>query len=231
MYGFPGSQFRASDFLAPLYGVLLGPWLAIPCVIIGTTINYAFFPTAFFGLDFMPGIVAAVSAGFLSKGKGWVTAAIFTILLVFFVSLPLSTDVISIPGGNGIPYAWLHAIGLVILLSPLRHRIPRWLDTERGLLLVAAMGLTVLSATLAQHLMGGILTILIRFPIIGIKTSSAASAYWSAIFVLYPVERMIITFVTGVLGASLIKGLKAAGYQERLNNLTRIPNRNPPKRG
>src|ERR1700746_753199 len=62
MYGLSGTSFRAGDFLAPMLGILLGPYLAVPCIVIGTVVNYAAAPPTFLGLDFLPACSAAVVA-------------------------------------------------------------------------------------------------------------------------------------------------------------------------
>ncbi len=225
MYGLPGYSFRASDFLVPIYGVLLGPWLSIPCIVVGTVINYAIFPPTFFGLDFLPGLVAAIVASLLARGRHWAAVVLYTGLLASFLALPLSTFWITLPGGIAVPYAWLHMVALIFLVSPLAPRGRQWLEQSSSSALLIGMIVIVFSATMAQHLTGGILQELIRFPISGINTPKAASIYWSGIFVLYPIERIVITAVVSSLSAPLVRTLRSSRYLQALSELAGFSSR------
>src|SRR2546425_2015823 len=90
MIGLSGTSFRAGDFVAPVIAILLGPWLAIPCIIFGTIIDFAFAQPVFLGLDFLPATVGALIAGLISRGRvGW-AAAFYALFLSLFLVLPLS---------------------------------------------------------------------------------------------------------------------------------------------
>ncbi len=216
MYGLSGTSFRASDFLAPILGMLLGPWLSIPCIVTGTFINYALAPPVFLGLDFLPGCTAAIIAGLMSTGRRKHAIALYAALLGIFLVLPLSTFWIRVPGGYQVPYTWLHMSALVILVSSLGLKRYKWTVMSTGRALVIGALLTVLSATLAQHLTGGILYELILFPVSHITSPSKASLFWSFIFYLYPIERTIITVVSTLLAVSLFRAIRSAGLERSL---------------
>src|SRR4029077_794291 len=205
MYGLTGTSFRAGDFLAPMLGILLGPWLALPCIIIGTFINYAVTPPIFLGLDFLPACTAAIIAGLITSGRTKYAIGLYVILLGVFVALPLSTFWIQTPGGYQVPYTWLHIAALIVLVSPLGLSAYKWTKTSMGGTLFLGVLVTVLSATLAQHLTGGILYQLILFPTYKITTTAKAYIFWSFLFYLYPIERIIITAVTTVFGVSILR--------------------------
>jgi hypothetical protein len=224
MYGLSGSSFRAGDFLAPLLGMLLGPWLAIPCIIIGTTINYALTPPIFLGLDFLPATISALVAGLISTGRTKYAILLYAGLLAVFLFLPLSTFWISIPGGNRVPFTWLHILVLIGLVSPLGLKAYKWSKTSRGLTFVVGVLITVLSATMAQHLTGGILQELILFPAFKITTPAKAALFWSFIFYLYPIERTIITAVTTFFGVAALRAVKTSGMEQILGQLRRPNN-------
>src|SRR5437667_12849986 len=63
MIGLSGTSFRAGDFVAPVIAILLGPWLAVPCIFFGSVIYYLFGATAFQGADLHPADVRVVGAG------------------------------------------------------------------------------------------------------------------------------------------------------------------------
>src|SRR5438105_14321164 len=60
MIGLSGTSFRAGDFVAPVIAILLGPWLAIPCIFFGTVIDYAFAAPVFVWLDFLPATLGVI---------------------------------------------------------------------------------------------------------------------------------------------------------------------------
>lgn len=218
--GLPGASFRAGDFVAPALGILLGPWLAIPCIILGTIINYAFRSPVFLGLDFLPAVVAALIAGLIVRGKTKFAILFYAILLAVFLSLPLSTFWIRVPGGWSIPYAWLHITALLVLVSLLGLKGSNWVNSSDERRVVVGLAAIVFPATMAQHLMGGILQELIRFPLQNITTRDQATTFWTIVFYPYPVERLILTAVTTVFLAALFRALKPAGLQAFLSKLS-----------
>jgi hypothetical protein len=218
MYDLPGTQFRIGDFVAPAIGILLGPWLAIPCIILGTFINYIFRPPTFLGLDFLPAMMSAIVAGLIVRKKTQYAILIYAVVLTIFILLPLSTFWIKLPNGTTIPYVWLHLIGLGLLISPIGWKASNWIDgLGQKLLAVVAVTTITLGATLVQHLTGGILTELIIFPgFLHITTPAKASIYWTGIFYLYPVERLILTAVTTAFLVALLRTLKPVGLFQTL---------------
>jgi hypothetical protein len=66
MIGAQGASFSLSDVLAPLYGIILGPYVGGASVIIGTFLGMAMGkPVVFLGLDFLPAFVCTVALGLL----------------------------------------------------------------------------------------------------------------------------------------------------------------------
>lgn len=220
MYGLPGTSFRAGDFLAPMLGILLGPLLAIPCIIIGTLINYAFAPPIFLGLDFLPACSGAIVAGLITSGRTKYAIVYYVAVLATFLALPLSTFWISIPGGQ-VPYTWLHIATLVGLVSPLGLRAFRWTQSAVGVPLVFGVLITILSATMAQHLTGGILYELILFPTIHITTAARAASFWSFVFKFYPIERTVITAISTFFAVSLLRAVRSSGLEGVLHQIRR----------
>ncbi len=220
MYGLSGTAFRASDFFAPILGMLLGPWLAIPCIIIGTVINYAWAPPIFLGFDFLPACVASVIAGLMTSGRRSYSIALYAVILGVFLVLPLSTFWIRLPGGYQVPYAWLHMLVLGLLLLSLGLKSLKWTAFSTGGIPLTGVLLTILSATLAQHLTGGILYQLILFPLHHITTPAKASLFWSFIFYLYPTERILITVVSGLVAFSLFRAIRAEGLERILGPIS-----------
>jgi hypothetical protein len=228
MYGLSGTNFRAGDFVAPAIAILLGPWLAVPCIVFGTVIDYAFAPPIFAGLDFLPATVGAIVAGLISRGRVSWAAALYAILLSSFLALPLSTFWIRTVWGYSVPFAWLHIVALLLLISPLGFKTPKWISSSKGVTLALGVGVTILSATMAQHVTGGILEELILFPVINITTFAKASFFWSFIFYLYPIERLVITVIATVFVVALLQALRASKLEGVLGGITSRPTTSRP---
>ena len=65
-----GATFHLSDILAPLYGILLGPFVGGAAILIGTFAAIGLGSSMpFLGLDFLPAFVVAISLGLLVRKK------------------------------------------------------------------------------------------------------------------------------------------------------------------
>jgi len=126
MIGAQGASFSVSDVIAPIYGILLGPYVGGVTVIIGTFLGMALGkPVIFLGLDFLPALVNAVALGFLVKRKWWPVVGLYAVLLAGFLLNPLTTLFINI-GEIAIPFTWLHIVALIVLVSPLGYKAGKW---------------------------------------------------------------------------------------------------------
>ena len=129
MIGVPGARFSLSDILPPIYGVILGPFTGGISVIIGTFLGIAMGkPVIFLFLDFLPAFVNTVAIGLLVKRKWWPVVLLYVALLVAFLINPLTSIFIDV-GGIAIPFVWLHIVALVVLLSPLARKAPKWVES------------------------------------------------------------------------------------------------------
>src|SRR5665648_146369 len=154
-----GATFHLSDILAPLFGILLGPYVGGISIIIGTFAAIGLgTPAPFFGLDFLPALVVAVSLGFLVKGK-WLPVVILNILLlVGYAVNPLTVNFIVTPWG-AVPYLWMHIAAFLVLLSPLGRKAGRWIkeDTATKVRKPTQKYVVTLAAGLAGLIVGAIL--------------------------------------------------------------------------
>ena len=154
-----GATFHLSDILAPLFGILLGPYVGGVSIIIGTFAAIGLgTPAPFFGLDFLPALVVAVSLGFLVKGK-WLPVVLLNILLlVGYAVNPLTVNFIVTPWGV-VPYLWMHVAAFLVLLSPLGRKAGKWLkeDTDTKVRKPTQKYVVTLAAGLAGLIIGAIL--------------------------------------------------------------------------
>ncbi len=208
LIGGAGGYLSFSDFLAPILGILLGPYLGGLSVLIG---NFGAIglgrPMSFMGLDFLPDFVAAVSIGFLMQRKWWPVVAINVALLAIFFIDPLTSFFVTIPGTSiAIPFAWMHIAAFIVLLSPLGRKAAKWVETANKPKLIA-LGLGVLTfiSTMMQHLTGNILFEVvfgqINPPIIPL---AAWPAEWTAVMFAYPIERTILIVSAVLVGTPII---------------------------
>lgn len=212
MIGVSGATFSLSDVIAPLYGLILGPYIGGLCILLGTLVTFLLGkPVIFMGLDFLPAMINAVALGLLIQRR-WKPVAMlnFALLLMFFLN-PLTSFFVELPIGSVpllFPFAWLHLIAFIVLLSPQgRKAIQRVkLDTTGNL--VTGLTILVFVGTMLQHLMGTLLFELILGPPIGLIPVEAYPGIWSIVFFFYPLERFIVVFLSVTLGTPLIKILR-----------------------
>ncbi len=222
MIGVPGASFSLSDVLAPLYGIILGPYVGGASVIIGTFTAMTVKPPVFLGLDFLPGFINAVALGFLVRKKWVPVIALNILLLAIFVANPLTSIFVSIPlGATNIlfPFMWLHIAALIILISPLGLRATQWAQTLNTKLAIAGFAILAFIGTMMQHLTGNILYENIFVYVNKFMTPQSLAANWQIVFFLYPWERLMLVVLAVVVGVPLIRALsKTALLQQARAN-------------
>ena len=210
LIGATGGYLSFSDFLAPIIGILLGPYLGGLTVLIGNFGAIGFgratnFPTLFGLGDFIPDFVAVVSVGFLMQRKWLPVVALNAGLLALFFVDPLTSIFVTIPGTSiSIPFAWMHIVAFVVLLSPLALMATKWV-TAGGKKIAAGLVVLTFIGTMMQHLAGNILFEVsfgqISPPII---PAAAWPAEWTGVLFAYPIERTILIVCAVLVGTPLI---------------------------
>jgi hypothetical protein len=206
LIGLSGS-FAVSDALAPIIGIILGPFTGGLSVIIGTFTAMALGKAPIFmGLDFLPAFVNTVAVGFLIRRKWIPVAALYAIVLTIFALSPytlLTVQVGSIP----VPFMWLHLIAFVVLLSPLGFKAVS--NVRKSNLAYLALSIAVIAfiGTMLQHLTGNLIY-QFTFGTIGGMDAAAFAGYWNVIFYAYPVERIVMVIIATLIGVPLIRILK-----------------------
>ena len=220
MLGIPGATFKAGDIVAPLFGVLLGPILGPLSITIGTFAAFSTgAPPVFLGLDFLPAATSAAMVGLITRYRKKESILLNGAIILLFLSLPYTAFYIQV-GAYSVPFVWLHLVGLALLISPLSTKAagkisiqlpsvihPRLIDLGRNL---GSLFVLSLIATLAQHLMGGILT----QAVVGLNFNhvpgkySTWQAFWTFVFWVYPIERTATAIAAALLAAPVIVALK-----------------------
>ncbi len=212
MIGVPGARFSLSDAIAPLYGIILGPFVGGISVIIGTFLGMAMGKApVFLGLDFLPATVNAVALGLLVRRKWTPAVLLYTVLLAAFILNPYTSFFINIPYGNGtvsVPFLWLHLVAFAVLLSPLGYKAGQWVETLKPKLLLAGIVTLAFIGTMAQHLMGNIIYEIVFGPVAGVSAAQFSTVIWPSVFFVYPWERLVLVALTVVIGVPLVRTLK-----------------------
>lgn len=207
------NTFSVSDALAPVYGIVLGPYTGGASVVIGTFVAMAMGkPISFMGLDFLPALVNTVAIGFLMRKK-WVPAIILNItLLAIFAANPLTVWFFNVPLGSStiaIPFFWLHIVALAVLISPLGYKAGPWVKSLKPAFIAVGIAILAFIGTMMQHLTGNILTEVVRSQIFGLTAPEVfPTIIWPAAFILYPWERLTLVILAVIVGVPLVKALK-----------------------
>ena len=218
MIGAQGASFSLSDVLAPLYGIILGPYVGGASVIIGTFLGMAMGkPVVFLGLDFLPALINAVAIGFLVRRKWAPVVVLNAALLLAFVLNPVTSVFVNIPIGNttySLPFVWLHIVAFLVLVSPLGRRAGQWVSTLKPARITVGLVVLAFVGTMMQHLMGNILFETVLAQPIGSIPTVAYSGIWTSIFLVYPFERLALVVLAVVVGAPLVRVLKKSFFND-----------------
>lgn len=212
MIGASGATFSLSDVIAPLYGVILGPYIGGFSIILGTFLAMALGkPVVFMFLDFLPATVGAVSLGLLIKRKWALVVVLNLVLLAVFLIHPLTSVFVDISMDSTVfsfPFAWLHIVAFAVLLSPLGRKAVQWVDTLTTEKIATGLAILAFVGTMMQHLMGNLLFESILAQPLGSIPAVAYPGIWTSIFFVYPVERFALVALAVVVGTPLLKVLK-----------------------
>jgi hypothetical protein len=195
------STLTLGEIFSPLTGIILGPFAGGISILIGTYLTVLFGrPLVFSGLDFIPGVIAAITAGLaINRGIRW-SVYLSLILFAIFTLDPLSPKLIYI-GQLAIPFLWMHILSVVTILTitSLKRRTNGFAIDQ---ILIAAI---IFISTMNAHVAGGIMfqNVLVRMT--GSISPSALPDLWNIIFLVYPIERLFFIIVGSALAIPVLK--------------------------
>jgi len=222
MVGVSGGTFSLGDVIAPLYGIILGPYAGAVSITLGTVIAFAFGrPMIFLGLDFLPSAIDALIVGLLMLRKKLIASALYLVLLIMFLANPYTAIFVpvSIPFLNVNSfffYAWLHLLAFIILISPLSRKAVDWVNGASMVNLTSGVIILAFIGTLTQHLVGGLLYEIVLGMFVG-EAPVVFRLLWNTVFWLYPFERGFIIVLSTLIGVPLVKTLKSTRFLTGLN--------------
>jgi len=213
--GTSGRVFTATEFVAPLLGILLGPYAGSVVAVVGTFVGIVFTGRInFFGLDFLPVMVNALVLGFLMRRRWLFSALLYSGLLALFFVHPWTLHFVSVPLLNGeveLPFVWLHIVAWLLLLSPLSRKSAESISGRTVSKAAGGIFLFALIGTTAQHLTGTLLFASMAVPLMGMTTQTLMAG-WVAVFYVYPVERLIIVLAATVVNVAVVRAVRVTGF-------------------
>ncbi len=236
--GLEGGYFSLADILAPIYGIILGPYIGGACIIVGTFMGMSMKAPIFLGLDFLPALVNAVALGFLMRKKWLPAVVLYAALLSAFILNPLTLNFVNIPGTSIVwPFTWLHIVAFVMLVL-LGIKAAKWVRSakpqytavmdpkisgfklfRRQISSKAVIGFAILVfvGTMLQHLMGNILYENIFVNVTHFLTPESLALRWTAVFFLFPWERLTLVILATVIGVPIFYALRRTRLLKETN--------------
>jgi len=196
--GLSGKAITAAAIMAPLIGVLLGPYVGVLSTLFGGLIGYSL------GVFAAPSVASGVAASLLG-GLVWTRKKPFAVLLYGGVFLATSFFPEIGPFWLFPAYSWFQMIGLVLLIPSLFLTNSEAPNPIRNPKVVVVLFTTCMCSALAGQ-MAGTLT----FEIMISGNTATALSTWVFTAFIYPVERTVIAVFATALGVSLLPVLKAA---------------------
>ena len=203
LIGASGRAVTASAIMAPVIGLLLSPYLSVLTVIIGGAVGLSFGYFSLYGYG--AGIAAAFCASAVYNKEQPLASLVYGAFLLIFALYP------TVGPFWLYPYLLImQIIALFILASPLQAKAAEYIRvpsvSSRKLLL--GVGVTMFTSTMFAHVVGTLLFEAASWPLV-IPSVESWRGIWQVITYTYPFERIAITIVATLLGAGLMKSLKA----------------------
>lgn len=207
--GAVGKSISAAAVVAPLIGIVLGPWLGALAVTLGGLIGASVMYIGPFGLlSFLPWTAAAFASGLLHNRRWHILTIVYAVLLLAFTLYPMVG-----PAWLHPYLIWLQLIGLAVLVSPLQLKAVKSMRKQTSLQeIVLGVGVVSFVATLFGHVVGSLMFEMVYWPTLIAELDSWKSL-WQFLTFVYPIERAIITAIATLLGVPLIKALRTFGFR------------------
>jgi hypothetical protein len=195
--GMPGKAITMAAILAPIIGVILGPYLGGLSAFFGGVIGFFF--GSFSLLSFASGVFSSLCAGMLYAGKRSACVAIYLLLLLIFGFFPFVGPVWLYP-----LVMWFQIATFLLLISPLSMVTVKNVNANDNSKFVYAFFVICLISTVAGQIAGSL-----TFEILMLDVN-VLKATWISTTFIYPVERVIIAVSSAFIGASVHKVLSFA---------------------
>jgi len=208
--GSVGKFITLATAMAPLIGLILGPYLGTAAVSIGGFIGWIITQTGPFSfLSFVPSATCALFSGLLFNRRRAVSLFLYSALLLILAFYPMIGPAWLYPY-----YLWFQLTGLIVLASPLRSKAEDFAHKHTSLFeLSFGVGIISFTAALFGQIVGSVMFEIMYWPTTPSQTEFWKIVVWQPTTFLYPVERTLITLIATVTGVPLIKALRAYGFE------------------
>jgi hypothetical protein len=200
--GLPGKTITAAAIVAPIIGIILGPYIGALSTVLGGIVGFSF--GYFSPPSLVSGVFTAFCAGMLCRGKRSLCTFTYFSLIFLFGFYPFVGPVWLYP-----PLMWFQIVGFLILVSPLQSAALKSLNSSKNSKLLSAFFITSLTSTLAGQISGSLTFELLSWPIF-VADLNAWTVNWQIIAFLYPVERIIIALGAAFIGVSIHRVLRSS---------------------
>src|SRR5713226_9685523 len=191
------------ETFSPLAGMLFGPYVGALSVTLGTFLDFLLGrPVVFDGLDFVPGAVAAATAGLCFTGRIRESLALPLLFMALFTVDPISSSLISV-GPAEVPFLWMHLLSVMWMVVVWALLARRGKDQFRWLFIAS----TVFLSTMSAHVAGSVLYENVLGRINAVFPPSAFPSLWEMIFFRYPVERAFFTVAGTLIAIPVLRAL------------------------
>jgi len=211
MIGVVGKSITMAAVMAPLVGVLLGPYLGAVTVGLGGIVGASLAQGGSFNpISFLPGIAAAFCAGLLYNRKEKACVLLYSVLLLALVFYPPVGPIWLHPY-----FAWFQLAGLLILVSPLRSKAIDFAKNQQSSTrLILGISVICFIATMFAHVVGCLVFEVTGWPLVFPQLDFWQST-WQFLTFVYPVERIVIAALATLIGVPLIKTFKAIRFKPK----------------
>lgn len=202
-----GRFITLASILAPVIGMLLGPYTGAATASIGGFIGWSITQSGAFSFaSFIPGGSAAFAAGLLTNGKRRVSATFYLLLLFPMAFFPVIGPAWLYPF-----YLWFQLVGLITLISPASAIATKFMRADGIEKLTLGIGLIALISTLTGQVAGSLMFEIFLFPV-NPQIGFWRTAQWQILTLVYPLERGIITLLAVFVGVPLIRAIRVYGF-------------------
>ena len=203
-----GRYITLAAFLAPVFGILLGPYIGSAAASIGGFIGWTIAQSGVFGfLSFIPGGSSALVAGLLTRGKRGTSATVYLLLFSAMAFFPVIGPAWLYP-----LYIWFQLVGLIILVSPASPIASRFIQSMKVQESAFGIGIIALISTLAGQVTGTLMFEIFVFPV-NSSIEFWRTMQWLPIALVYPLERGIVTLLATLVGTPLIRAVRIYGFK------------------
>jgi hypothetical protein len=108
----------------------------------------------------------------------------------------------------------MHLAALIVLVSPLTKNLATRIASHHYASLIRSVAVLAFTGTMIEHLTGGILFATV--------VGKGALKFWPVIFLVYPIERIILVIGATLIGAALLNLLRPAVIEKSLETVKRV---------